>query len=110
MISRERLDKNQIWLYAAALIIAAGVGLLWPAPSESLDRLISIVFAVLLYGMFTQVPFFRLKEALTNRTFIYALLITNYIAVPVLDWGLTRFCCYCLFIYGCLWARKRRKL
>lgn len=89
MISREQIEHNQVWLYALVLIIAAGLGLLWPESSESLDRMISFVLAILLYGMFTQIPFFRLKEALTNRNFIYALLITNYIAIPILVWGLT---------------------
>ncbi|MGG2918682.1 arsenic resistance protein [Brevibacillus parabrevis] len=91
MISREQLEKHQIWLYAAVLMIAAGFGLLWPESSKSFDQMISIVLAILMYGMFAQIPFFRLKAALTNRKFIYALLITNYIAVPVLVWGLTRF-------------------
>lgn len=91
MISREQLEKNQVWLYAFVLIIAAGTGLLWPESSESLDRMISFILAILLYGMFTQIPFFRLQEALANRKFIYALLVTNYIAVPILVWGLTRF-------------------
>lgn len=91
MISREQLDKNQVWLYALALMIAAGFGLLWPGAGENLDRMISFVLAILMYGMFAQIPFFRLKEALTNRKFIYALLITNYLAVPALVWGLTRF-------------------
>ena len=91
MISRDQLEKNQAWLYAFVLIIAAGFGLLWPDSSENLDRMISFVLAILMYGMFGQIPFFRLKEALTNRKFIYALLITNYIVVPVLVWGLTRF-------------------
>ncbi|MFE6798345.1 arsenic resistance protein [Paenibacillus chitinolyticus] len=91
MISREQLEKNQVWLYAFVLIIAAGFGLLWPDSSENLDRMISLVLAILMYGMFAQIPFFRLKEALTNRKFIYALLITNYIVVPILVWGLTRF-------------------
>ncbi|MFD7522104.1 arsenic resistance protein [Paenibacillus chitinolyticus] len=91
MISRDQLEKNQAWLYAFVLIIAAGFGLLWPDSSENLDRMISFVLAILMYGMFAQIPFFRLKEALTNRKFIYALLITNYIVVPVLVWGLTRF-------------------
>ncbi|MFF2154901.1 arsenic resistance protein [Paenibacillus chitinolyticus] len=91
MISREQLEKKQVWLYAFVLIIAAGFGLLWPDSSENLDRMISFVLAILMYGMFAQIPFFRLKEALTNRKFIYALLITNYIVVPVLVWGLTRF-------------------
>lgn len=91
MISREQLEKNQVWLYALALIIAAGFGLLWPEASGNLDRMISFVLAFLMYGMFAQIPFFRLKEALTNRKFIYALLIMNYLAVPILVWGLTRF-------------------
>lgn len=91
MISREQLEKNQVWLYVLVLIIAAGFGLLWPTFSESLDCMISYVLAILMFGMFAQIPFFRLKEALTNRKFIYALLITNYIAVPILVWGLTRF-------------------
>ncbi|WP_373231820.1 arsenic resistance protein [Cohnella sp.] len=91
MVSREQLEKNQVWLYALALIIAAGLGLLWPESSARLDRMISFVLAILMYGMFAQIPFFRLKEALTNRKFIYALLIMNYIAVPIIVWGLTRF-------------------
>lgn len=91
MISREQLERNQVWLYAFILMIAAGLGLLWPEFSKNLDRMISFVLAILMYGMFAQTPFFRLKEALTNRKFIYALLITNYLAVPILVWGLTRF-------------------
>ncbi|MGW9124163.1 arsenic resistance protein [Paenibacillus chitinolyticus] len=91
MISRDQLEKKQVWLYAFVLIIAAGFGLVWPDSSENLDRMISFVLAILMYGMFAQIPFFRLKEALANRKFIYALLITNYLVVPVLVWGLTRF-------------------
>lgn len=91
MVSSEQLEKKQVWVYAFALIIAAGFGLLWPESSESLDFMISFVLAILMYGMFAQIPFFRLKEALTNRKFIYALLMINYIAVPILVWGLTRF-------------------
>lgn len=91
MDSREQLEKNQIWLYALVLFIAAGIGLFWPKFSARLDHIISLVLAILLYGMFTQIPFFRLKEALSNRQFIYALLITNYMAVPIIVWGLSWF-------------------
>ncbi|MGK9250269.1 arsenic resistance protein [Paenibacillus humicus] len=91
MISREQIEKNQVWIYATTLILAAGIGLLLPQFSAKLDHLISFVLAALMFGMFTQIPFFRLKEALANRHFIYALLVMNYIAVPVLVWGLTRF-------------------
>lgn len=91
MSLREQLEKKQVWLYALVLPIAAAAGLLWPEASANLDRIVSVVIAILMYGMFAQIPFFRLKDALTNRKFIYALLIVNYIAVPIIVWGLTRF-------------------
>ncbi|MBW7475288.1 arsenic resistance protein [Paenibacillus oenotherae] len=91
MSLREQLDKNQVWLYAIVLPAAAGTGLLWPDASANLDRMISLVLAILMYGMFAQIPFFRLRESLTKRKFIYALLIMNYIAIPIIVWGLTRF-------------------
>lgn len=33
MVSREQLEKNQVWLYALVLILATGIGLLWPETS-----------------------------------------------------------------------------
>lgn len=91
MISREQMDKNQVWIYVATLIVAAGVGVWLPEFSSNLDGFISFVLAVLMYGMFTQIPFFRLKDAFRNRKFIYALLLTNYLAVPLIVCGLVRF-------------------
>lgn len=91
MVTRETLEQKQILIYAVTLIIAAIVGLMWPTFSEPLGHTTTIVIAILLFSMFTQIPFFRLKEALSNRRFIYALLITNYVAVPLLVWLLTRF-------------------
>lgn len=91
MVAREHLEKNQIFLYALTLMLAAGIGLLWPEFSARFDGAIFLVLAVLMYGMFAQIPFFRLKEALSNQSFIFALLILNYIAVPLLVWGLSSF-------------------
>lgn len=90
-MSREQLEQKQVGLYAIALIIAAGFGLLFPEFSENLGRLISFILAILMYGMFAQIPFFRLREALSNRKFLFALLVANYLFVPILVWGVTRF-------------------
>ncbi|WP_240417126.1 arsenic resistance protein [Paenibacillus periandrae] len=89
MVTRETLEQKQIWIYAITLIAAAAIGLMWPAFSSSFGHVTSIVIAILLYSMFTQIPFFRLKETLSNRRFMYALLVTNYAAVPLLVWLLT---------------------
>ncbi|GED72243.1 arsenic resistance protein [Brevibacillus reuszeri] len=91
MITREQLENNQVWLYMLTLVIAVGFGLIWTDFSSSLVKGISVVLGILMYGMFSQIPFFRLKEALSNRRFIYALLTVNYVAIPILVWLLTRF-------------------
>lgn len=89
-MSREQLEENQIWLYAVALAIGATLGLWRPTLGASLELLISPVLAVLLYGMFAQIPFLRLREAFANRRFTAALLTINFVVVPVLVWLLSR--------------------
>lgn len=89
-MSREQLEENQIWVYAVALAIGAGLGLWRPTFGESLEFLISPVLAVLLYGMFSQIPFLHLREAFANRRFTVALLTVNFVVVPVLVWLLSR--------------------
>ncbi|MCY9692247.1 arsenic resistance protein [Paenibacillus alginolyticus] len=93
MINREKLEQNQIWLYVVILVVAAGLGLLAPNLMTTLDNhiLISVVIAVLMFGMFTQIPFTSIKESLGNRRFILAILTANYIAVPIVVWLLSQF-------------------
>jgi len=89
-VARERLEENQIWIYAVALALGAGVGLWRSTFGESLEFLISPVLAVLLYGMFCQIPFLQLRAAFANRRFTAALLIVNFVLVPLLVWSLAR--------------------
>lgn len=89
MISREKLENNQVFLYVIVLLIAAGVGLLAPYVGERLDVTISFVIAILMYSMFSQIPFTALKESFANRRFVGALLTVNYVAVPIVVWLLT---------------------
>lgn len=92
MITREQLEQYQIWVYIIVLIIAAITGLIAPTMMSILDHqlLISIVIAILMFGMFTQIPFLNLKQSLGHRRFIIALLVANYIAVPIVVWGLSQ--------------------
>lgn len=89
MISREKLENNQVFLYVIVLLIAAGVGLLAPFVGEQLDVTISFVIAILMFSMFSQIPFTALKESFANRRFVGALLTVNYVAVPIVVWLLT---------------------
>ncbi|MFC3803551.1 arsenic resistance protein [Cohnella sp. GCM10012308] len=92
MITREKLEHHQVWLYVATLALAAGLGLLAPDLMAALDHsiFISIVIAVLMFGMFAQIPFTSMKGSLGNRRFILAILTANYIAVPIVVWGLSQ--------------------
>ncbi|WP_342512437.1 bile acid:sodium symporter [Sporosarcina sp. FSL K6-1522] len=90
MITREKLENNQVWLYVVVLAIAAGFGLIVPDVAGQFDRTISVVIAVLMYSMFSQIPFTSLKESFANRRFILALLAVNYIAVPIVVWILSK--------------------
>lgn len=89
MISREKLENNQIFLYVIVLLLATAVGLFAPTIGKQLDVTISFVIAILMYSMFSQIPFTSLKESFSNRRFIWALLTVNYIVVPIIVWLLT---------------------
>lgn len=91
MITREKLEQQQIGIYIVVLMIAIGLGLLYPNAMVVLDHsvLLSSVIAVLMYGMFTQIPFGSMRESLRDRRFIVAILLANYIAVPIVVWCLS---------------------
>lgn len=90
MFTREQLEEKQISLYVIVLVIAAGFGLVMPDFAGRLDVTISLVIAILMYSMFSQIPFGSLKKSFGNRRFIGALLTVNYIAVPVVVWLLSK--------------------
>ncbi|MDO3411211.1 arsenic resistance protein [Saccharibacillus sp. CPCC 101409] len=88
MEKRDWLERRQIAVYAAALAIGIAAGLLGGGFGRSMGALISPLLAVLLYGMFTMVPFLKLRQSLANGRFIAALVIANFIVAPLVVWGL----------------------
>lgn len=90
MCTRKQLEEKQISLYVIILVIAAGFGLFVPDFTGRLDVTISLVIAILMYSMFSQIPFASLKKSFGNRRFIGALLTVNYIAVPIVVWLLSK--------------------
>lgn len=89
MFTRERLENNQVWLYVIVLALGYGFGFLAPDVAGRLDGSISIVIAILMYSMFSQIPFVAFRKTFGNRRFIFALLTVNYIAVPIVVWLLS---------------------
>ncbi|MGF6098604.1 arsenic resistance protein [Pseudomonas sp. 18175] len=89
-MTRDTLEHNQISLYFVAVFLAAAFGLLAPSSANGLGALITPAIAVLMYAMFLQIPFLELRSSLANKRFLSALLLANFILVPLLVWALTR--------------------
>ncbi|MQR94498.1 arsenic resistance protein [Fictibacillus phosphorivorans] len=89
MITREGLENQQIGIYFISLIVGALIGLNFERFGTGLQWTISPLIAILLYGMFAQIPFLKLKEAVSNVRFMIALLIGNFVCVPIVVWILT---------------------
>ncbi|MDT0125181.1 arsenic resistance protein [Paenibacillus sp. RRE4] len=89
MLTRETMERQQTWFYVMALLAGAWIGLAAPAWSSVLHIAVSPILAVLLYSMFLQIPFTELRASWSNLRFMAALLIGNFIAIPVVVWLLT---------------------
>ena len=89
-MTRDTLEHNQIPLYFVAVLLAATFGLLAPTLAGGLDVLVTPAIAVLMYAMFLQIPFLELRQGLGSKRFLSALLLANFILLPVLVWALTR--------------------
>lgn len=89
-MDREQLERQQIPVYFVSVILAAAVGLLAPALARPLELLVTPAIAVLMYAMFLQIPFLDLRASLGQRRFIGALLLANFVLVPLLVWAGTR--------------------
>ncbi|WP_117591223.1 arsenic resistance protein [Haloprofundus halophilus] len=91
MSSKRWLQRNQVAVYAVFVLLAVAVGLGRPDSVPFLERLIDPVLALLLYVTFLEIPFVRLRRAFRNGRFVAAALGLNFLVVPVVVWGLTRF-------------------
>lgn len=90
-LSKQWIQHNQVGLYAVAVFLAIGIGLGQPIAGSLLEPLINPVLAVLLYVTFLEIPFVRIRRAFRNGRFMLAALGMNFLVVPVVVFGLTRF-------------------
>lgn len=91
MDANDWLQRHQVAVYAVAVVLAISVGVGRPGSASAVEAFIEPVLAVLLYVTFLEVPFVRLRRAFANGRFMVAALGMNFLVVPVVVWGLTRF-------------------
>lgn len=84
-------DRRQITLYVVAIGIGAALGLAAPQVAPALEHSIEPVLMLLLFATFLGVPLIEVGRALRDIRFLGTVLVANFIVVPVLAWGLSRF-------------------
>ncbi|MFJ2503518.1 arsenic resistance protein [Microbacterium sp. NPDC087592] len=73
------------------MVIGAVVGLWAPAVAHPLELAITPVLGMLLYVTFLGVPFSAIGRAFRDIRFLAMLLVVNFVIVPVIVFGLSRF-------------------
>ncbi len=87
-MTRLQLERQQVFVYLAA--VAAGLlsGILMPHWAGTFDTLLWPALGLLLFVTFTQVPLTRVTEAFRDRRFMAAMLTGNFLVVPLIVAGL----------------------
>ncbi|MFE8935537.1 arsenic resistance protein [Micrococcus luteus] len=84
------LERHQVTLYLAGIAAGAVVG--WAVPgADAWAVLVEPVLALLLLATFLAVPFAALGAGLRDGRFLGALLVLNFVVVPAVVFGLSRF-------------------
>lgn len=85
---RDVLERFQAPIYWAAVALAACAALLFSG-TQAWEVAIAPALALMLYVTFLQVPLPALRSAFQQRRFMAALLVANFIAIPLLVWALS---------------------
>jgi len=80
---RDKLEHRQIAIYFGAVALALVVAGLTPA-TTGLAGVVNPALAFMLFVTFLQVPLAQLGQAFTHLRFLAALLITNFLVIPLL--------------------------
>jgi ACR3 family arsenite efflux pump ArsB len=84
-------DDRQVSLYLAAIGVGALAGLGAPQAAPALERAVTPVLALLLFATFLGVPLAEVGRGLRDVRFLVTVLVANFVVVPVLVLGLSRF-------------------
>lgn len=85
------IEDQQIIIYAVVIALALAVGIFLPSASSLFSAIIPLSLGFLMYAMFSQIPFLELRKALNNRRYLFALVLSNFVMVPIIVFGLIQF-------------------
>lgn len=84
-------DKYQVPLYLAAIAAGALAGLTASQAAPGRERAINPVLALLLFATFLAVPMAEVGRAFRDVRFLATVLTANFVVVPAIVYGLSRF-------------------
>lgn len=87
-MNRLALERHQVWVYLVAIAAGLAVGRAWPGLRSTLESLLWPALALLMFATFLQVPLLQVRDALQDRRFALAVLVGNFVLVPLLAWAL----------------------
>ena len=87
-MSRLTLERYQVWAYLIAIGLGLAVGTAWPGIGPVMETLLWPTLAALLFATFLQVPLLHVRDALRDRRFAGAVLLGNFVLLPLLAWAL----------------------
>ena len=88
LVSRLTLEHYQVWAYLIAIGFGLAVGTAWPNIGPAMETLLWPTLEALLFATFLQVPLLHVLDALRDRRFAMAVLLGNFIVLPLLVWVL----------------------
>src|SRR5690625_5044156 len=84
------MERRQVALYVAGLVLGGVVGLAWPTVAHPTELAIHPVLALLLYATFLGIPFDRVGRAFKDWRFLTTIMAVNFVLVPGVVWLLSR--------------------
>lgn len=87
-MQRTALERQQVWIYLSAIALGLGVGTARPGVAPAMEALLWPTLVLLLYATFVQVPLLHVRQAFGDRRFAAAVLIGNFVLLPLVAWVL----------------------
>jgi ACR3 family arsenite transporter len=87
-MNRLALERHQVWVYLVAIAAGLSAGSAWPGLRTAFEGLLWPALALLMFATFLQVPLLQVRDALQDRRFAVAVLVGNFVLVPVVAWAL----------------------
>lgn len=85
------VNRWQIPLFVAGIAAGAGIGLLLPGSAPIFEALVTPALIALLFATFLAVPFAEIGRSVGDVRFLAAVVLLNFVVVPVVVFALSRF-------------------